>query len=162
MVGLLGVAVAMLSIGLATVALDDNNDITVLAYIPFSIAAVFGALFIGAWLYLWRHAAVASKRIKAVRDHISNGLGLRTDILNNVIKGGAEAEQAAEEWHKSVVLWIKNEEPDYISDFEIAAPGIMASVSVAGIDRQAGLVVHVVDAKLGALRELLSDLRASR
>ena len=162
MVGLLGVAVAMLSIGLAIVALDDNHEVTILAWVPFGIAAVFGALFIGAFLYLWQHATLAAKRIKALRDHISNGLRLRNDILNNVINGRTEAEQAAEEWNAGVARWLANEEPDYISDFETAAPGIMPKLMVIGVGSQASLVVHVLDAKLSALRGLLSDLRMIR
>jgi hypothetical protein len=152
MVGLLGVTVAMVSIGLAIVALDDNQEVTILAWIPFAIAAMFGFLFGATWVYLSRHAAAVARKVKAVRDHIGYGLRLRTWILNNGFKDGAQAEQAAEEWHKSVALWLKNEEPDYISDFEIAAPGIMPRMMVFSLDTKSSLVVHVVDAKLGALR----------
>ena len=162
MVGLLGVAVAMLSIGLATVALDDNNDITILAYIPFSIAALFFVLFFGAWFYLAKHASDAGNKISEIRKHIRSGLDLRTNILNKVVVGDAKLEQALQGWHDSVAKWIEAEEPDYISDFEAAAPGIMRGLTNLDIGSQASFFVHVIDAKLGALKGLLSDLRVSR
>ena len=162
MVGLLGVAVAMLSIGLATVALDDNNDITVLAYIPFSIAALFLLLFLGAWFYLAKHSSEAGKKIRELREHIRRGLNLRNDILNKVIDGAAEMEQALIGWRDSVADWIEAKEPDYISDFETAAPGIVGGVTALDIGSQASFYVHIIDAELGALRGLLSDLRVRR
>lgn len=162
MVGLLGVAVAMLSIGLSTVALDDNNDITVLAYIPFSVAALFFVLFLGAWFYLAKHASEAGKKIRELREHIRSGLDLRSNILNKVIVEDAEIKQALQEWHDSVANWIEAREPDYISDFEAAPPGILRGVALVGIGSQGRFSVQIIDAKLGALKGLLSDLRVSR
>lgn len=161
-VGLLGVVVAMISMGLAIVALDDDRELTLLAWIPFGIAAVFGVLFIGAWLYLSYEAAVVGRKIRELRGHIRSGLNLKAQIFDKVIQGGDEAERAWDEWREEVALWIKNEEPTYISDFEIAHPGMELTMTTTGIDHKATRVAHYVDAELGALRELLSDLRARR
>ncbi len=165
MVGLLGVTVAMLSIGLSFVALQDDKDltvleieITVLSLIPFSIAGIFLLLFIGTWVHLSGHAARTRKRITGVQGHISSGLKLRNDVLKSIITGD-EIEQSRENWHAGVMLWMKSEEPDYLLDFELAAPGVTFSFA-GGIGTKAHTVVQTIDASLGALRELLSDLRA--
>lgn len=140
-------------------ALDDNNDITVLAYIPFSIAALFLVMFLGAWFYLAKHASEVGRKIRELRAHIRSGLNLRSNILNKVIMGDAEMKPGLDGWDDSVADWIEANEPDYISDFEAAAPGIIGGATLLGIGVEASFYVHVMDAKLGALKGLLGDLR---
>ena len=161
-VGLLGVVVAMISMGLAIVALDEEHELTLLAWIPFGIATGFGVLFIGAWLYLSYEAAVVGRKIQSLREYIRGGLKLRTDILDKVIDGDAERKQALVGWHDSVVNWIEANEPDYITDFETAAPGILRGFTSSSVGRQASFYVYIIDLKLGALKELISDLRVRR
>ena len=162
MVGLLGVAVALLSIGLAIIALDDNQEVTILAWIPFGFAAGSGVLFFWTWVYLSRHAAEVGRKIKAVRTHIGEGLRLRSDLLDNKIQNPTEMDKAFAQWDAAAAHWIEEEEPDYISDFKTAAPGIVSGAMSLDIGQRASFIVHLIDAELGALRELLSDLRTSR
>ena len=160
MVGLLGVAVALLSMGLALIALDDNQEVTILAWIPFGFAAGSGVLFCWTWVYLSRHAAETGKKIKAVRAHIGEGLRLRSDLLGKKIQNPTEMDKAFAQWDAAAARWIEEEEPDHISDFKTAAPGIVSGPTSLDIGQRASFIVHLIDAELGALRELLSDLRA--
>ena len=94
--------------------------------------------------------------------HVRDGLSLRDDLLNQVIETATEREKALVQWSESVERWIEEEEPDYFSDFKIAVPGIVRGVTSFSIGQQGSFYVHIIDAQLGALRELMADLRTRR
>ena len=126
------------------------------------VAAFFGVLFLERWIYLARYAAETSNKITAVMGHVRDGLSLRDDLLNQVIETATEREKALVQWSESVERWIEEEEPDYFSDFKTAVPGIVVGVTSSNLGRQSSFYVHINDAQLGALRELMADLRTRR
>ena len=159
--GLIGLSIAMLSIGLAIVALDDDKEITVLAKIPFGIFVIFLLLSIGASLYLAIRAATIAKRISGVIGHIRSGIMLRGAVRGGVVTD-EEIKHRIDAWYEVTKTWIKSEEPDYLPDFELGGEETSPSLSGGGMSNIAHREVQRIDGKLGALQGLLSHLRASR
>jgi hypothetical protein len=122
----------------------------VLSFIPFPR----GASILGPWqhVYLAIRAATIKKRITVLRAIFS---GLR---LRNGVRGREEQIQPwLTAWYSAVATWIENEEPDYLPVFELDWGSCLLFTS--GF---ASRTVQYLDAKLGALKELLIDLRARR
>ena len=160
-VGLIGVFIAMLSIGLAIVALDDDKEITVLAKIPFGVGVIFLLWFILASLYLAIRAATIAKRITGVIGYIRSGI-----MLRGAVRGGVMTDEQIQHWidawYEVTKTWIESEEPDYLPDFELGGKETTPSFTGGGMSNFAHGAVQLIDGKLGALQGLLSHLRASR
>ena len=90
MIGLLGVAIALLSIGLTFVALDDSQRITPIALVAFSVAGLFFLVFMIVWIYLWRCQVSIGKKIKCIGRHIRAGIEIR-DKISELDKDSTDA-----------------------------------------------------------------------
>ena len=160
--GLLGLAVAMLSVGLAIVALEKDQSITPGAWVAFAMAVVFAALFVGASWYLWTAEQAIQHKVREIIAHIRSGLTLRNQMVLGEFVDDDAMEAALEDWTSTVLAWIEREEPGYATVFSAAAPGVSVGITVSGMSGKASLAIRVQDSRISALHELLRELRISR
>ena len=156
-VGLMGIAVAMLSLGLAIVALDEGQSITPGAYVAFSTAGLFALLFFVAWGYLWRCEQTRTRKIREIGGFAREGQAVRNAIMHGPAPD--DPVNAYEQWASAVLSWLEENEPDHLPAFASAAPGATVQYFLGNAAKS--LAINDFDAHLAALVNILRDVRTA-